>query len=74
MGIYSCMGNQLRARSYSDRLTLSTTSNLSVSVDKRDAIRLRRNNTKILVALCKKIEMKFTGLSFNGIAKMKQYL
>ena len=29
---------------------------------------------KILVALHKKIEMIFTGLGFNGIAKMQRYL
>ena len=29
---------------------------------------------KILVALHKKLEMTFTGLGFNGIAKMQQYL
>ena len=47
-------------------------SNLSVSADKRDTMRLKlcRNVTQVLaidvVALCKKTEVIFTELSFNG--------
>ena len=48
--------------------------NPSGSVDKRDAMRLHRNTTKIAVAFHKKIVVIFTGLGFNGIAKMQRYL
>lgn len=61
----------------SDRLRLLTMSSLSVSVDKRDTMKLynklHTNTTKIVVALHKKFEVIFTGLSFNGIAKMQRY-
>ena len=43
------------------------------SVDKRDTMRLRRD-TRVVVALHKKNEVIFTGLSFSGIAKMQRYL
>ena len=43
------------------------------SVDKRDTMRLRRD-TRVVVALHKKIEVIFTGLGFSGIAKMQWYL
>ena len=47
-----------------DKLRLLTMSNPSGSVDKRDAMRLHRNTTKIVMALhiIKKIEDIFTGL------------
>ena len=44
------------------------------SVDKRDAMRLHRDTREIVVTLHKKIEMIFTGLGVNDIAKMQQYL
>ena len=57
-------------------------SNLSVSVDKRDTMRLYNklhwNITKVIAsyieALCKKIEVIFTWLGFNGTTKMQWYL
>ena len=41
------------------------------SVDKRDVM---RDIGEIVVALHKKLEVIFTGLSFSGIAKMQWYL
>ena len=37
--------------------------------------KLHRNNTKVIAeALCKKIEVIFTGLGFGGTTKMQQYV
>ena len=59
-----------------NRLRLSTTSNLSASVDKKETMRLyNKLQQKLkLEALCKKIEVIFTGLGFSGITKMQRYL
>ena len=47
-------------------------SNPSGSIGKRDTTRL--HTREILVTFYKKIEVIFTGLSVNNIAKMQRYL
>ena len=72
----------IRPRSCSskfNRLSLLATLHLSVSVDKRDTMKLynklHRNNMKVIArSLCKKIEVIFTGLGFSGTTKMQRYL
>ena len=49
-------------------------SNAPGSVDKRDAMRLHKDTREIVVALHKEIEVIFTGLGVNNIAKMQRYL
>ena len=71
---------QMRLRSCSkfNRLSLSTTLILSVCVDKSYTMSLYNKLGIIqklkLDALCKKIDMIFTGLSFSGTTKIQRYL